>query len=79
MRWVSIAMVVAAVLVPRSASAGDYPPLNCTKQVLPLNMRFAGPMPWANLKLGWLPSTVLRRLSSPWASVEISKTRRECC
>lgn len=31
MRWVSIAMVVAAVLVPRSASAGDYAPLNCAK------------------------------------------------
>ena len=31
MRWVSIAMAVTAVLVPRSASAGDYVPLNCAK------------------------------------------------
>ena len=78
MRWVSIWMAVVAVLVPRSASAGDYVPLNCAKASSSSEHAICGSYALANWKLGWLPSTVLRRPSSRWASVEISKTRRGC-
>ena len=76
MRWVSIAMAVAAVLVPRSASAGDYAPLNCAKASSSY-MRFAGPMPWANWKLGGTLYGIATSLVAMGQRGE-SKTRRGC-